>query len=130
MFTAGTTTKVAGDNQSKLHVQLRNSLIKQLTSFSYIASSAYAETKLYLSADPFQLQVCKLMLDEILDQLKNEVEIVKKYKFQKINGLRIEGNAEMEVNELLKNAVTSVIGEGNQEIINEVIIPALLSVEK
>ena len=130
MFTAGTTSKVAGDNQSKLHVQLRNSLIKQLTSFSYIASSAYAETKLHLSADPFQLQVCKLMLDEILDQLKNEVEIVKKYKFQKINGLRIEGNAEMEVNELLKNAVTSVIGEGNQEIINEVIIPALLSVEK
>jgi hypothetical protein len=44
--------------------------------------------------------------------------------------LRIEGAAETEVNELLKNAITSVIGEGNLEIVNEVIIPALLSVEK
>jgi hypothetical protein len=79
MLSVGASTP--SENQAKLNIQLRNSLIKQLTSFSYIASSAFAETKLHLPVDPFQLQVCKLMLDEILDQLKNEAEIVKKYKF-------------------------------------------------
>lgn len=50
------------------------------------------------------------MIDSILDQLKNgDAEIVKKYKFQKINGLRIEGAAENEVNEMLKDAVMSVV---------------------
>ena len=66
------------------------------------------------------------MIDSILDQLKNgDAEIVKKYKFQKINGLRIEGAAENEVNEMLKNAVMSVVSADSQ-IADEVIIPALL----
>ena len=93
-----------------------------------IATQGIAEKNNDLHVDPFELQVCKIMIDGILDQLKNggsaEAEIVKKYKFQKINGLRIDGAAETEVNEMLKNAIMSVIGES--EIADEVIIPALL----
>jgi hypothetical protein len=93
-----------------------------------IATQGIAEKNNDMRVDPFELQVCKIMIDGILDQLKNggsaEAEIVKKYKFQKINGLRIDGAAETEVNEMLKNAIMSVIGES--EIADEVIIPALL----
>ena len=93
-----------------------------------IATQGIAEKNNDMHVDPFELQVCKIMMDGILEQLKSggaaEAEIVKKYKFQKINGLRIDGAAETEVNEMLKNAVTSVIGES--EIADEVIIPALL----
>ncbi len=112
----------------KQQAQVKNALIKRLTSLSSLVSSSIADKNLQIQIDPFELQVCKIMIDEILEQLKNggstEAEIVKKYKFQKINGLRIEGAAETEVNEMLKNAVTSVIGES--EIADEIIIPSLL----
>ena len=99
---------------------MKNSLIKRLTS---ALSSLGPEKQV---ADAFELQICKIMIDSILDQLKNgDAEIVKKYKFQKINGLRIEGPAENEVNEMLKNAVMSVVSADSQ-IADEVIIPALL----
>ena len=99
---------------------MKNSLIKRLTS---ALSSLGPEKQV---ADAFELQICKIMIDSILDQLKNgDAEIVKKNKFQKINGLRIEGPAENEVNEMLKNAVMSVVSADSQ-IADEVIIPALL----
>ena len=98
-------------------------MVRHLTSMATIATQSAD-----IDVDPFELQVCKIMMDGILEQLKSggaaEAEIVKKYKFQKINGLRIDGAAETEVNEMLKNAITSVIGES--EIADEVIIPALL----
>ena len=109
--------------EKKHETQLRNTLVRHLTSMASIATQSAD-----INVDPFELQVCKIMMDGILEQLKSggaaEAEIVKKYKFQKINGLRIDGAAETEVNEMLKNAITSVFGES--EIADEVIIPALL----
>ena len=70
---------------TKQQAQVKNALIKRLTSLSSLVSSSIADKNLQIQIDPFELQVCKIMIDEILEQLKNggsaEAEIVKKYKF-------------------------------------------------
>lgn len=69
----------------KQQAQVKNALIKRLSSLSSLVSSSIADKNLLIQIDPFELQVCKIMIDEILEQLKNggsaEAEIVKKYKF-------------------------------------------------
>lgn len=75
-----------------------------------------------------------MLVDSLIEELRcrgpAEAEIVKKYKFQKVNGLRIEGAAESEVNEVLKTAVMQVIGGCSEELVNEVVLPAVLGAEK
>lgn len=48
-------------------------------------------------------------MNTILEELRSkgmaEAEIVKRYKFQKINGLKIEGEGESQVNEILKTTL-------------------------
>ena len=68
-----------------------------------------------------------------MGQLKAaEAESVKKYRFQKTNGLKIEqGTPEFEINEMLKGMVAQMTAEEySQEVINEVILTALIAVEK
>lgn len=43
-----------------------------------------------------------------------EAEIVKRYKFQKINGLKIDGEGESQVNEILKTTLLQILGNNLQ----------------
>lgn len=66
--------------------------------------------------------------------MNGQGEIVKKYKFQRINGLRMEGHNEIEVNEFLKTALIQMFGDRfnkdeGERIINEVVLPALITIE-
>lgn len=62
-----------------------------------------------------------------------EADIVKKFKFSKINALKIEGDAAHEINEMLNSTILQIIGHkilGNaNEIVSEVILPALIQIE-
>ncbi len=77
--------------------------------------------------DVYELKVAKVLVDSLLERATPDV--VKKYKFQKINGLRIDGAAEIEINEIVKAALMQVMG-WKQEIVDQVVIPAVLTVEK
>jgi hypothetical protein len=84
--------------------------------------------------DFFELKVIKQLTEQVLDQLRSqgpaEAEGVKKYRFLKTSGLKIEqGTVEHEINEVLKQVAASVTGE-SMEVINEVIITAVITVDK
>ena len=67
------------------------------------------------------------------------MDLVKRYKFKKVNGLPIEGQSEIEINQILITTLSQIYlnclfknDTNNQalDLINHVIIPALISVEK
>lgn len=74
-----------------------------------------------------------MVVESILDSLRMkgpaEAEIVKRFKFQKINGLRIDGVAEQELNEMLNTTLLQILG-GGADLVNEALLPALISFEK
>ena len=62
------------------------------------------------------MKVIKQVIEQVLEQLRlqgqAEAESVKKYKFQKTNGLKIEqGSGEYEINEMLKGVIASITGD-------------------
>lgn len=101
-----------------------------------------------LNIDIHELQIAKMIVDQILQDLKSkgqaEAEIVKRYKFQKSNGLRIDGSSENEINEMLRSTLGQLFadkfkfGHDNQEkmeetserIIDEILLPVLVQIEK
>jgi len=108
---------------------MASSLVSILTAPHQLARRACA-------FDLFELKVIKQVLEQALSQLKaqgtGEAESVKKYRFQKTNGLKIEqGTGEYEINEMLKGLVGSIAGDQfSDTIVNEVILTALITVEK
>lgn len=60
----------------------------------------------------------KIIVNTILEELRSkgmaEAEIVKRYKFQKINGLKIDGESESQVNEILKTTLLQILGNNLQ----------------
>jgi hypothetical protein len=86
-----------------------------------------------------EFQTAKFLLDGILNDLRSrgpaEVDLVKRYRFQKFNNLQGAECSEdlREINSLLVTALSSLLshrlGSHVEETVNLSIIPALISID-
>ncbi len=114
------------------HENLKQTIVKQLTSFHSITGLAVPQ----LEIDLYEIKIGKLVIDQILADLRSkgqaEQELVKRYRFKKVNDLPIDGQPEQEINQLLISAMTQVfLGSINEssEMVDKVLVPALLTVD-
>lgn len=97
-----------------------------LTSFHTVVSSGHTS----LDVDLYELRVGKLVLDHLLSELRTrgDLEMVKRYRFKKVNDLPVEG--EHEVNQLVVQAMSQVFLQCSEATIDQVIVPTLLSIDQ
>ena len=71
-------------------------------------------------------------MEELRSKGLAEQELVKRYRFKKVNDLPIDGQPEKEINQLLISAMTQVfLGsiKESSEMVDKVLVPALLTVD-